>query len=190
MARYRQSVVEEGVTQREVVRSAWSPAQLVAIVAGLLLVVLGGVALSRSGVHFRDLAATHVMVAGMGFTTLSAIVDLVVGVIVLAGGAFPDTAKGTMAVFGVILLAFGLVVALGPTPFFTSWGYVTANGVFFAVVGGVLLLAAVVSPIFASTRRVTRRDGVASSTTGGTPPAATPPESGGIPPESGGIPLA
>ncbi len=181
MARYRQSVVEEGVTQREVVRSAWSPAQLVAVVAGLLLVVLGGVALSRSGVHFTDLAATHVMVAGMGFTTLSAIVDLVVGVIVLAGGAFPDTAKGTMAVFGVLLLAFGLVVALGPAPFSTSWGYVTANGVFFAVVGGVLLLAAIVSPIFASSRRVTRRDGAASSATESTPPAATPPGAGGIP---------
>jgi hypothetical protein len=72
----------------------------------------------------------------------------------LAGGAYPDTAKGSMAFWGAVLLAFGLVVAIDSVPFFNMWGYTRSNGVFYAVIGGVLILAAAVSPIIFSRRRV------------------------------------
>jgi hypothetical protein len=145
----------ESVHVRE--RAAWSPAQIVAVVAGLVLVVVGGIGLSKAGLHFHDIPLTRVQAAGMGFTSLSALVQLVAGVLILGGGAYPDTAKSTMGVFGVGLLAFGLVVAISTTPFYTEWGFVRANGVFYAIVGAILLVAAAVSPIFASRSRVVAR---------------------------------
>lgn len=149
------SVVTGGESNYRVTeRPPWSPAQLVAVAAGIVLVVIGGVALARGGVHFDAVPLTHSTVIGLHFTCMSALIQLVAGVLLLGGGAFPDAAKSTMAFFGVVLLAFGLIVAIDPTPFFNMWGYTTANGVFYAVVGGVLLVAAAVSPIFFSRRRV------------------------------------
>jgi hypothetical protein len=148
-------------TYRVIERPPWSPAQLVAVAAGIVLVVIGGVALARGGIHFDAVPVTRSTVIGLHFTCLSALIQLVAGVLLLGGGAYPDTAKSTMAFFGVVLLAFGLIVAIDPTPFFTMWGYTTANGVFYAVVGGVLLVAAAVSPIFFSRRRVVSGGGTA-----------------------------
>jgi hypothetical protein len=152
MGRTREVVNEDGATLREVRRATWSPAQLVAVIAGVLLVVLGGLGLARAGTDFSNLAASHAQVAGMWVSPLSALAELIVGVLVLAGGAYPAGAKGTMSVFGVLLLAFGLIVAIDPTPFFRTWAYTKGDGIFYAIVGAILLITAVVSPVFYSRR--------------------------------------
>jgi hypothetical protein len=157
MRRTNAVVSEDGATLREVRRTAWSPAQIVAVIAGLLLVVLGGVGLARTGTDFSHLATSHAQAAGMWVSPLSALAELVVGVLVLAGGAYPAGAKGTMSFFGVILLAFGLIVAIDPTPFFRTWAYTRSDGVFYTIVGAILLLTAALSPVF-----LTRRDRVVS----------------------------
>ncbi|MGA2208269.1 MAG: hypothetical protein ABSH30_01395 [Acidimicrobiales bacterium] len=154
MQRRRQVVNQDGAVVREVRRASWSPSQLVAVVAGILLVVLGGVGLARAGTSFSHLAFAHSQVAGLGVTPLSALAELAVGVLVLAGGAYPGSAKGTTSFFGVVLLAFGLIVALDDKPFFKNWAYTRGNGIFFIVVGAVLLVTAAVSPIFSSRRAV------------------------------------
>lgn len=156
MSPIRQQYVEGGTTYRTTARAPWSPAQFVAVAAGLVLVVIGGIALARSGLHFNVIPLTHSTVAGLHFTSLSAVVQLVAGVILLGGGAYPYTAKGTMATMGVIMVAWGLIVAIDPQPFFNMWGYTTANGVFYTVVGAITLLAAAVSPIFFSSRTSAR----------------------------------
>jgi|GEM_PF-3219113 len=71
----------------------------------------------------------------------------------LVGAIDPDSAKATMWFFGVILIAFGLIVAISPTPFTNMWGYNSASGVFYVVVGGILVLAGAFSPVFYSRRR-------------------------------------
>jgi hypothetical protein len=162
MRRTNAVVSEDGATLREVKRAAWSPAQIVAVVAGLLFVVLGGVGLARTGTDFSNLAASHAQVAGMWVSPLSAIAELVVGVLILAGGAYPAGAKGTMSVFGVILLAFGIIVAIDPTPFYREWAYTKTDGVFYAILGAVLLATAVVSPVFFSRRRVVTQSQIQS----------------------------
>jgi peptidoglycan/LPS O-acetylase OafA/YrhL len=154
MARYRKVAAAADGTDTVVERPPWSPAQIVAVIAGIVLVVVGGVALARSGVDFKNVPATHSTVAGLHFTSMSALIQLVAGVFLLAGGAYPDTAKASMAFWGAILLAFGLVVAIDSVPFFNMWGYTKSNGVFYAVIGGVVLVAAAVSPIIFSRRRV------------------------------------
>lgn len=162
MAVSRRTVNANGATRREMVRPAWSPAQAVAIIAGLLFVVLGGVGLARGGTNFSHLLFTHSRVAGLSMSALSSLVELIVGVIVLAGGAYPSTAKGTMSFFGVLMLAFGLVVAIDARPFFRSWGYDQADGIFYIIVGVVLLATAIASPIFLSKRDVVVQESVRS----------------------------
>ena len=148
MSPRRSVVAEDGSRYRVSDRPPWSPAQLVAVAVGIILVVIGGVALARGGINFSDIASTHSTVAGFGYTCLSALVQLVVGVIIIGGGVFPGAAKGTMAFFGVVLLAFGLIVAIDSTPFVNNWGYSRSTGVLYAILGAVLLVAAAVSPVF------------------------------------------
>ncbi len=162
MAAYRttaaRTVNETGANVREVRRSTWSPAQVVAILGGLLLLVLGAVGLARTGLSFSNIAFTHTQVAGLPVTSLSALAELIVGVILLIGAAFPSSAKATMAILGVVMLAFGLIVALDPRPFFRLWAYDSGSGIFFVIVGAVLLVAAAVSPVILSRRNVVVRE--------------------------------
>jgi len=167
----QQVVSQEGARYRVSRHAPWSPAQLVAVAVGVVLVVIGGVALARGGVNFSDISLTHSAVAGLHYTCLSALVQLVVGVIIAAGGAYPDSAKGTMIFFGVVLVAFGLIVAIDPTAFATTWGYTEANGVFYIVVGVILGVAAAISPVFSSRSQTVHQ---ASSGAVTAAPAAAP----------------
>jgi uncharacterized membrane protein HdeD (DUF308 family) len=144
----------EGANYRVASRAPWSPAQFVVAIAGVVFIVIGGVALARAGVNFHNIPMTRTQVAGLWFTNLSAIVTLVAGVIMLAGAIDPDGAKATMWFFGILLIAFGLIVAITPTSFTNMWGYTTANGVFYVVTGAILLLAGALSPVFYSRRQV------------------------------------
>jgi hypothetical protein len=120
----------------------------------MVFIVMGGVALARAGLHFDAIPFTRTQTAGLWFTCLSALVELVAGVIMLAGAIDPVAAKATMWFFAVVLIAFGLIVAIDPLPFTNMWGYHIANGVFYVVTGAVLILAAAVSPVFYSRQQV------------------------------------
>lgn len=156
--RRRQTVASEGRRDRTITRAPWSPGQFVAILAGLILVILGGVALARAGLDFNNLASTHTQAAGLNHTSLSALIELVAGVILIGGGAYPEASRPTMGFFGVLLLGFGIIVAIQPLSFYRLFGYDHANGIFYAVLGGILLLAAMVSPtIWSRDRQVVSR---------------------------------
>ena len=148
----------EGASFRVSNRAPWSPAQIVLAIVGLVFIVIGGVGLARAGIHFNTIPFTRTQVAGLGFTCMSALIQLVAGVFMLVGSIEPTMAKSTMWFFGVLLIAFGLIVAIGTTSFTTMWGYRTANGVFDVVAGAVLVLAAALSPIFYSRHQVVSRE--------------------------------
>ncbi len=150
MLRSRQVAASEGASYRVSNRAPWSPAQIVVAVVGLIFIVIGGAALARAGVHFDAVPLSRTEIAGLWFTNMSALITLVAGVIMLLGAIDPDAAKATMWFFGVLLIAFGLIVAISPQPFATMWGYGTANGVFYIIAGAVLLLAGAVSPVYYS----------------------------------------
>ncbi len=138
---------------RTVERASWSPAQIVAGIAGVVYVVIGGIALARTGTNFSNIPATHSSVIGLDFTCLSAVVQLAVGVVLLVGATGPAAAKSVSAVFGVASLVWGIIVAVDIPRFFANWGYNKGTAIFTIVVGAVLLLAGVASPIFLSRRR-------------------------------------
>ncbi len=146
--------------QRTVARAPWSPAQIVALVIGLTYVVLGGVALARTGFNFSPY--TYTVVAGMPHTAVLGIIEIAFGVLVLASAAKPGIDRGVMNLAGTFALAGGLIVAIQPASFQRVLGANAGNGWLFVITGVVLLVAASVAPSFASHRTgqyIDRRDG-------------------------------
>lgn len=140
-------VEDDVAVSRSVARPPWSPAQIVAFVAGLFLVVLGGVALARAGLNFGDLEANRVEVLGLGHTALTGLIELVLGLVLLGAAAMPGAERGTMVFVGVLLLGFGIIVAIEPSAFAEPLGTTSANGWFWAILGAILLVASMVAPI-------------------------------------------
>ena len=141
------SLERGGEQYRVVERAPWSPAQMIVLAAGLVLAVIGGIALARTHVHFNDIPSTHAQAAGLRHTSLSAVIELGVGLILIGIGAIPGAARSLMTFMGVLLLGAGIVIAIQPSSFHKWFGYDAANGVYLAIIGGVLLLAAMVSPM-------------------------------------------
>jgi hypothetical protein len=148
----------EGATVRVSNRAPWSPAQVVLAVVGMVFIVTGGVALARAGLHFNAIPLTRTHIAGLWFTSLSAVIQLVAGVIMLVGSIEPSAAKSTMWFFSLVLIAFGLIVAIDAASFVNMWGYGTANGVLDVIAGAILMLAVVLSPVFYSRHQVVSRE--------------------------------
>lgn len=156
-------------TSRVVERPAWSPAQIFGVAGGVVLIVIGAIALARTGTNFSNIPASRAMAAGLHFTCLSAAVQLGVGVLLLGASVFPASAKSAMATFGVLLVAWGIVIVADIPRLFTMWGYTKGTGIFYIVVGAVLVLAAALSPIFFSSRREVSRELSATADTSASP---------------------
>lgn len=122
----------------------WSPAQLAALVLGVVFVVLGGVALLRSGFDM-DLFNPVVVVGGLAYTPLLGLIELVVGLILLAVGAYPGASDAVVFV-GVLLLAFGLLLVIEPGAFQESLAAGRAHGWFYVTVGGVAAVVGLTQP--------------------------------------------
>jgi hypothetical protein len=126
----------------------WSPAQLVALLVGLVFVVFGGIALARTGIDLSHISSQHVKVAGAGQTQLMAYIELAYGILLLIAGSVPGGSRGLMSFLGVAALAFGIIVAAQPSTFTPRLGIGDGFGIFLAIVGAVLLLAGWLSPVF------------------------------------------
>jgi uncharacterized membrane protein HdeD (DUF308 family) len=132
----------------------WSPAQLVALAAGVLFVVLGGIALARTGINLNDLTGKHVTVAGAGQTQLMAYIEIVFGAVSLVAGSIPGAGRGGMTFLGVLALIFGIIVVAQPKTFTPRLGIGNGYGIFLIVVGAVLLITAMIAPVYlGGTRR-------------------------------------
>jgi hypothetical protein len=126
----------------------WSPAQLVALLVGLVFVIFGGIALARTGIDLSNVSAKHVKVAGAGQTQLMAYIELAFGILLLIAGSVPGGIRGLISFLGVAALAFGIIVAAQPSSFKPRLGIGEGYGIFLAVVGAVLLLAGMLAPVF------------------------------------------
>lgn len=147
-----QQVAQQQVVQQQVTRPAWSPAQAVALVIGLLYVVLAGVAMARAGLTFQPIR--HVTVAGLDHTIWLAVIELLFGLVVLAVGAMPGADRGGMVFAGIVAIAGGLIIAIEPLSFHRVLGVHQGNGLLFLLAGIVLLVTAMVAPVILSRRRV------------------------------------
>ncbi len=147
--------VAESRRSYTVQRGPWSPAQAVALILGVVFLVLGGIALARTGVNLNNLTGTHVTVAGAGQTELMAYIELVFGAFLVAAGAAPGAGRGGMTLLGLVALVFGIIVVAQPSSFRGSLGIGDGYGIFLIVVGAVLVVAAMLSPVYWGARRRT-----------------------------------
>jgi hypothetical protein len=127
-------------------RSNFTFGQAVAGILGLVLVIVGGVAIARVG--FDSLIGDTTTVIGIGHTLLLGLIDLVVGVLFLGAASSVYGVRGTLITLGGLALAFGAIVAIEPDPFVEYLGDGGPVGVAYAVVGLISLLAGLATRTF------------------------------------------
>ena len=141
--------------------STWSPAQIIGLVIGIGITVLGFAAVARTGFDTDHIYTPVDDVWRLPHSPLMALIEVGFGVLVILAAVVPGGSRGFMALLGAIALCFGLVVLVEETPNrLNHWlGVIDRSGIFYTVVGGVLLLSAILSPVFTSrTRRHVVRD--------------------------------
>jgi len=131
--------------------SSWSPAQFVAGIIGLVLTVMGGVALARL-LPTGSLTSGNTAVLGVGHTPLMAIITLGLGLLYLAEAGLPFDVQPGMIFLGVMALAFGLIVVIEPAAFDGALGLGETGGWFYAVVGFLSVVTGIISPTLVSRR--------------------------------------
>jgi hypothetical protein len=124
-------------------RRVISPSQIVAGAIGLILLILGGVALARVG--FDSLTGTTASVVGLDHTLLMALIDIVAGLLFL-GAAASTNGRGSLIGLSLIAVAFGAVVAIEPEAFDSALGGGQNLGILYLVLGLVGLVAAMAFP--------------------------------------------
>ncbi|MCU1462574.1 MAG: hypothetical protein JWO37_2649 [Acidimicrobiales bacterium] len=152
----RDRLAEGEVVSRRVARAPWSPAQFVALAIGIFFIVLGGVALARTGIH-TDNMTRMTQVGGWQHTTWLGLGELAYGLLMLAAGAVPGGLRGLMSFLGVAALGFGIIVVIQPSSFHRTLGVTAGNGWLYVVTGAVSVLAAMAAPVVFGSDRVAER---------------------------------
>lgn len=132
-------------TERSVDRRAWSPGQIVAGLVGFLLIVLGGIALARMG-FTGSITGESTEILGVSATRLWAIIEIVLGLILLGIAASPYRVRGGLVTFGLLAAAFGLIVAVEPDAFSEPLGSTQTTGVIWLAVGLIMVVVGWLSP--------------------------------------------
>ncbi|MEX2622300.1 MAG: hypothetical protein WD651_01075 [Acidimicrobiia bacterium] len=141
---------------RTVDRRVISPAQIVAGLIGLTLVIIGGVALARVGLD--NLTADTTTVLGLDHTALMGLIDVIAGLFFL-GAAASSGVRGTLIGLSMAAIGFGAIVAIEPGAFDSSLGGGRELGVFYLIIGAVGLLSAWAFPTTVVDRVATQDDG-------------------------------
>ncbi|MEX2651376.1 MAG: hypothetical protein WD473_02880 [Acidimicrobiia bacterium] len=146
-------------SRRTVDRRVISPAQIVAGIIGLVLVILGGVALARVG--FDSLTGDTATVLGFDHTALMGLINVVAGLFYL-GAAASSGGRGTLIGLSLVAVAFGAIVAIEPNVFDSALGGGREIGILYIVIGVVGLLAALAFPTTVVDRVATQEDGAST----------------------------
>ena len=160
----RRRIVDEGVVAEDaavendrvaarrtaVERPPWSPAQLIALVIGIISIVIGAIALTKTGVHPHAMDVVGANGPLWQHTAWLAIGEIVFGLLMLGAGVVPGGARGFMTFLGILALAFGIAVLVAPNDLRTE----DAAGWAFIAAGGISLIAAAISPVFFTGDRV------------------------------------
>ena len=151
------SAADDTVRETTVGRWRWSPSQFVAGIIGLILVVMGGVALARL-LPTGSLTAESVTSLGVRHTPLMAIIAIGLGLLFMAQVANPFGAQGGLIALGVVSLAFGLIVVVEPGAFDDALALGETGGWFYVIIGMVAVVGGLVSPSVTH-RSIRRRSG-------------------------------
>jgi hypothetical protein len=151
MRRDSPTVVERSVSTARTSRS--SPAAIVAGIGGVVLLVLGGIAVARGGLS-GPLTDPAVDVVGFTQTPLLGLIEAGAGFVLLLCALWGT--RASVIFVGTLIAIGGIVVVATPGSFAGTLAAESSYGWFLIVVGGVVALVALFVPDRAS-RVVTYR---------------------------------
>lgn len=128
---------------------AWSPGQMVAGLIGLLLTVMGGVALART-LPADSLTGPTAEVFGVGHTALMGIIAIIVGLVFLSQASSPFAVQRGLVGLGAMTLAFGLIVVIEPAAFDGALGIGQTGGWLYSAIGVISVVTGIISPTVTS----------------------------------------
>jgi hypothetical protein len=142
-------------------REAWSPAQIASLALGAMFLLLGAVALVRTSSLGAGLTGAEASIAGFHHTGLLGLLELALGMTLIALAAVPGGARPVMATIGALLAVVGLYVAIAPSSLHPSLGVHGGHGILYLLAGAVLMVAALAAPlVLPGRRRVLRSEQV------------------------------
>lgn len=127
--------------RRAVGTRTFSPAQAVAGLIGLVLLIVGGVAMARVG--FDSLTGDTATVLGLDHTLLLAIIHVVAGLLFLGAASSVFGSRSQLIGLGVALVAFGAVVLIEPSPFIDYLGEGRPVGAAHLVLGAISVITGI-----------------------------------------------
>jgi vacuolar-type H+-ATPase subunit I/STV1 len=141
--------LDERATDTHVVGTTWSPAQIVALGVGVFFVILGIVALTKTGLSTSHLYRPRETVWTFPHTPLLALSEIGFGALMLVAGIVPGASRVLMGLLGVIALVFGLVILIGTTPaeIVTRFAVNDRNGWLYTLIGAGSILVAMLMPV-------------------------------------------
>ena len=145
-------VVESGHADRYVARAPFSWVQILGLVLGAVFIVLGAVALARTGLPGSDWTQPHIGVAGLDHTPLLAILEIVFGLLLIVAGA--TRSRSGLIFLGGVALIFGIITLIEPTPFHDVLGIHVPHSWLFITTGALSLIAAILAPTVYGTDRI------------------------------------
>lgn len=111
---------------------------------GVVLVVIGLVALARTGIPMDTITRPVASVGPFSRTPIMAIIEIVFGVVLIGASASSDV--GSVTGIGLIALVFGIVWLIEPGAFRTLLGVGRETAVMYLVVGGTLVGTGFIGP--------------------------------------------
>jgi hypothetical protein len=143
--RYEEVVTDDNEMTRRAVREhhrEFNPGRVVGGVVGLLLAVVGVVAIARAGID-SSLDRPVVDVFGMQQSAIVGLAEFGVGLLVILGAASEAT-RSLMGVMGVLALVGGVLGAAASASVQADLGMRSGSGWFLAVCGAIVLASSLV----------------------------------------------
>jgi len=136
----------------------FSPGQIVSGALGVLLVIMGVIAVTRCGID-GSLNTPPTDIFGLAHSSYVGIVEIIAGLLLVVGSA-DQAFRGVAGAVGVILFLGGIVVAAGTNKMLLQIGTERATGWFAMIVGAIAIVASML-PTFHRSERYVASDGPA-----------------------------
>jgi hypothetical protein len=156
MAVYKQrDVIDTPQRQSTAVsrRFTFSPGQILGGIVGLVLVLFGILAVTRTGID-STLNVPVTDVFGLTQSALIGLIEVGAGLLLILGAASAEF-RALTGVVGVLLFIGGLIVAAGTASLLRDLGTTQDTGWFALIMGAIAMLAAAL-PSFVRQERITR----------------------------------
>lgn len=128
-------------------RVTWTPGRLLSGIIGLLLVVMGAVALFRL-LPSDFLGTAQVEVLGVGHTVLMAVIAVGFGLLFIAESVY--FAPSGMTILGIVALSLGLIAIVEPNAFRESLGVGGTGGWLYTIIGVISIVMGLLGSLYHS----------------------------------------